>query len=220
MNVSHFFIKNLENVQGDERDVIFIGTVYGPEKEKLPVMQRFGPISGVAGKRRLNVLFSRAKERIITFSSMTSADIRAEEGGNPGAYMLKCWLEYSKSRVLHSGDYSGNVPDSEFEEHVINQIKSIGCEAIPQVGVKGFSIDIGVKHPDWPHGFLMGVECDGASYHSSVSARDRDRLRQQILEGLGWTLYRVWSTDWFEDPMRETQKLREAIEKTVRLKTQ
>lgn len=215
-----FFIKNLENVQGDERDVIFIGTVYGPEKEKLPVMQRFGPISGVAGKRRLNVLFSRAKERIITFSSMTSADIRAEEGGNPGAYMLKCWLEYSKSRVLHSGDYSGNVPDSEFEEHVINQIKSIGCEAIPQVGVKGFSIDIGVKHPDWPHGFLMGVECDGASYHSSVSARDRDRLRQQILEGLGWTLYRVWSTDWFEDPMRETQKLREAIEKTVRLKTQ
>lgn len=215
-----FFVKNLENVQGDERDVIFIGTVYGPEKENIPVMQRFGPISGVAGKRRLNVLFSRAKESIFTFSSMTSADIRAEESSNPGAHMLKCWLEYSASRVLQSVDWSGNIADSEFEEHVIKQIQSMGCEAHPQVGVKGFFIDIGVKHPDWPHGFLIGVECDGASYHSSFSARDRDRLRQEILEGLGWTLYRIWSTDWFEDPIRETKKLREFIEKILTLKTQ
>lgn len=210
-----FFIKNLENVQGDERDVIFIGTVYGPEKEGAPVMQRFGPINGVAGRRRLNVLFSRAKERIVTFSSMTASDIRAEEDGNPGVYMLGRWLEYAASGVLHSGEHSENEPDSEFEEHVIQQIKSIGCEAVPQVGVKGFSIDIGVKHPDWPHGFIMGVECDGASYHSSVSARDRDRLRQEVLEGLGWNLYRIWSTDWFEDPIRETEKLRKAVEERL-----
>lgn len=211
-----FFIKNLENVQGDERDVIFIGTVYGPEKEGMPVMQRFGPINGVAGKRRLNVLFSRAKERIVTFSSMTASDIRAEEDGNPGVFMLGRWLEYTASGgVLHSGEHSGSEPDSEFEEHVIQQIQSIGCEAIPQVGVKGFSIDIGIKHPDWPHGFIMGVECDGATYHSSVSARDRDRLRQEILEGLGWNLYRIWSTDWFEDPVRETEKLRKVIERRL-----
>ncbi|MDA8575489.1 DUF4011 domain-containing protein [Candidatus Marinamargulisbacteria bacterium] len=210
-----FFIKNLENVQGDERDVIFIGTVYGPEKEGAPVMQRFGPINGVAGRRRLNVLFSRAKERIVTFSSMTASDIRAEEDGNPGVYMLGRWLEYAASGVLHSGEHSENEPDSELEEHVIQQIKSIGCEAIPQVGVKGFSIDIGVKHSDWPHGFIMGVECDGATYHSSVSARDRDRLRQEVLEGLGWNLYRIWSTDWFEDPIRETEKLRKAVEKRL-----
>lgn len=207
-----FFIKNLENVQGDERDVIFIGTVYGPENKGVPVRQGFGPINGVAGKRRLNVLFSRAKQRIVTFSSMTASDIRAEEDGNPGAYMLKCWLEYSSTGVLERGKDSQKEPDSEFEEHVIQQIKSIGCEAIPQVGVKGYSIDIGVKHPDWPHGYIMGVECDGATYHSSKSARDRDRLRQEVLEGLGWYLYRIWSTDWFEDPLRETEKLRKIIE--------
>src|SRR5690606_19724644 len=122
-----FFIKNLENVQGDERDVIFIGTVYGAEKEGAPVMQRFGPINGIAGKRRLNVLFSRAKERIVTFSSMTAADIRAEEESNPGVYMLKCWLEYSSSGILEAGQYTEKEPDSDFEEHVVKQIKSIGC---------------------------------------------------------------------------------------------
>ncbi len=211
-----FFIKNLENVQGDERDVIFIGTVYGPEKEGDPVMQRFGPINGVAGKRRLNVLFSRAKERIVTFSSMTASDIRADENGNPGVYMLKCWLEYSSTGVLEMGTPLGKMPDSDFEEYVIKQIRSIGCEAVPQVGVKGYSIDIGVRHPDWPHGFIMGVECDGATYHSSRSARDRDRLRQEVLEGLGWYLYRIWSTDWFEDPVRESEKLRMVIQKRIK----
>ena len=210
-----FFIKNLENVQGDERDVIFIGTVYGPEKEGWPVMQRFGPIGGMAGKRRLNVLFSRAKERIVTFSSMTALDIRATEDSNPGVYMLKCWLEYSASGVLEGGKDSEKEPDSDFEEQVIRQIKSIGCEAIPQVGVKKYAIDIGVRHSDWPHGFIMGVECDGAKYHSSRSARDRDRLRQEVLEGLGWYIYRIWSTDWFRNPGRETEKLRTVIQERV-----
>ena len=215
-----FFIKNLENVQGDERDVIFIGTVYGPEKEGGPVMQRFGPIGGIAGKRRLNVLFSRAKERIVTFSSMTALDIRATEDSNPGVYMLKCWLEYSASGVLEGGKDSEKEPDSDFEEQVIRQIKSIGCEAIPQVGVKKYAIDIGVRHSDWPHGFIMGVECDGAKYHSSRSARDRDRLRQEVLEGLGWYIYRIWSTDWFRNPGRETEKLRTVIKERVSLLTQ
>ena len=206
-----FFIKNLENVQGDERDVIFIGTVYGPEELGGPVMQRFGPINGVAGKRRLNVLFSRAKQQIVTFSSMTAADIRADENGNPGAYMLKRWLEYCATGVLHTGKPTSKDPDSDFEVFVIDQIRSMGFEPVPQVGVAGYFIDIGVKHPDWPHGFLLGVECDGESYHSSKSARDRDRLRQEVLEGLGWHLYRIWSTDWFNDARKETEKLRQAI---------
>jgi len=209
--LEYFFIKNLENVQGDERDVIFIGTVYGREKIDAPVMQRFGPINGAAGRRRLNVLFSRAKRRMVTFSSMNSSDIKAEEDGNQGAYMLKQWLEYCASGRIHGGNVKSYETDSEFEDHVIYQLRSIGCDAIPQIGVVGYSIDIGVKHPDWPHGFIMGVECDGATYHSSKSARDRDRLRQQVLEGLGWNLYRIWSTDWFDDPIRETEKLREAV---------
>ena len=211
-----FFIKNLENVQGDQRDVIYIGTVYGPEQKGSPVMQRFGPINGISGKRRLNVLFSRAKNKIVTFSSMTSSDIKVTDHSNPGVALLKCWLEYCASGQLLNYELTGRKPDSIFEEYVIAQLTAIGCQPVPQVGVAGFYIDIGVKHSKWPHGFIMGVECDGAAYHSSKSARDRDRLRQEVLEGLGWNLYRIWSTDWFSDSVKEAQKLREVIE--VRLK--
>jgi very-short-patch-repair endonuclease len=209
--LEEFFIKNLENVQGDERDVIFIGTVYGPEKVGGPVMQRFGPINGLAGKRRLNVLFSRAKQKIVTFSSMSSGDIAAEENGNAGAYMLKRWLEYSASGLLDGGITTEREADSEFEIYVADQIRAMGCEPVPQVGVAGYFIDIGVKHPSWPYGFILGVECDGASYHSAKSARDRDRLRQEVLEGLGWRFHRIWSTDWFNNPQKQAQILREVI---------
>jgi very-short-patch-repair endonuclease len=174
-------------------------------------MQRFGPINGLAGRRRLNVLFTRAKEKIITFSSMTPSDITAEEHSNAGAYMLKRWLEYSASGVLESGAPTEREPDSEFEIFVLDQIRSMGYEAVPQVGVAGYFIDIGVRHPGWPYGFVLGVECDGASYHSAKSARDRDRLRQEALQGLGWRLHRIWSTDWFNNPRREADRMRETI---------
>jgi len=210
--LERFFIKNLENVQGDERDVIFIGTVYGPEQPGGTVMQRFGPISGLAGRRRLNVLFSRAKQQIVTFSSMTAADIKADEHANQGAFMMKRWLEYSVTGILQGGQTTGLEPDSEFEVYVINQLRSMGFEPVPQVGVSGFRIDIGVRHPSWPHGFIMGVECDGATYHSSRSARDRDRLREDVLRGLGWDLHRIWSTDWFTNPAKEAARLRSAVE--------
>jgi len=209
--LEEFFIKNLENVQGDERDVVFIGTVYGAEQPGARVMQRFGPINGLAGKRRLNVLFTRAREKIVTFSSMTAADIEAEEQTNPGTYMLKRWLEYSASGVLDSGEQTEREPDSDFEVFVIDQIRAMGCNPVSQVGVAGYFVDIGVRHPDWPHGFVLGVECDGATYHSAKSARDRDRLRQEILEGLGWKLHRIWSTDWFNNPRQEAERLRSVI---------
>ena len=205
------FVKNLENVQGDERDVIFIGTLYGPEAPGGKPAQRFGPVSGVAGQRRLNVLFSRARERVVTFTSLDSDDISATSQSNPGSHMLKSWLTYCHTGQVDPGEDTGHEPDSEFERHVADQIRSMGCEAIPQVGVNGYFIDIGIRHPEWPHGFLLGVECDGAAYHSSRSARDRDRLRQSVLEDLGWRLHRIWSTDWFRDPRGEAKKLREAI---------
>ncbi|WP_315701245.1 MULTISPECIES: AAA domain-containing protein [unclassified Bradyrhizobium] len=210
--LEEFFIKNLENVQGDERDVIFIGTVYGPEELGARVMQRFGPINGTAGKRRLNVLFTRAKQQIVTFSSMSAADISAEPTGNEGAYMLKRWLEYAATGVLESGEATKKEPDSDFEIFVMDQIRAMGCTPVPQVGVKGYSIDIGVRHPQWAHGFILGVECDGATFHSSKSARDRDRLRQQVLEGLGWKFHRIWSTDWFQNPKKQAEILRGVIE--------
>jgi len=207
-----FFIKNLENVQGDERDTIFISTVYGPEKPGGPVMQRFGPVNGLAGRRRLNVLFSRARRQIVTFTSMKASDVRAEADGNPGAHMLRRWLEYSQTGQLEAGEVTRREPQSAFERHVIAEIEKMGCEAVPQVGVAGYFVDIGVRHKDYPNGFVLGIECDGASYHSARSARDRDRLRQQILEGLGWKLHRIWSTDWFANPAAEMDKLRMLIE--------
>jgi very-short-patch-repair endonuclease len=210
-----FFIKNLENVQGDERDVIFIGTVYGPEKEASTsaVAQRFGPINGKYGKRRLNVLFSRAKEKIITFSSMTPEDIKVKTGDfDCGVGMLRKWLEYSKTKKIQHDVDTKKETDSEFEDYVIEQIEAMGFKAVPQVGVKGYYIDIGVKHESWPYGYIMGVECDGANYHSSRSARDRDRLRQEILEGYGWHLYRIWSIDWFNNKTSEVKKLKDVLE--------
>jgi len=213
--IEKFFIKNIENVQGDERDVIFIGTVYGPEQPGGGVMQRFGPINHAGGERRLNVLFSRAKERIVTFSAMHANDIH---GNTPGARILRKWLEYAATGRLDRGDNAGGEPGSPFEEHVIEKIRRrYGQEAaVPQVGVRGYFIDIGIKHPEWPHGYLLGVECDGASYHSSKSARERDRLRQEVLEGLGWQLHRIWSTDWFYDPENEMQQLEETIQSCLR----
>ena len=210
--LEEFFVKNLENVQGDERDAIFISTVYGPPEPGAPMPQRFGPITGIAGRRRLNVLFSRAKQQIVTFTSMSPTDITADEHGNPGAYMLRCWLEYSATGVIDGGNRTRRQPDSEFEVFVMHQLASMGVEAVPQVGVAGYFVDIGVRHPDWPHGYILGVECDGASYHSASSARDRDRLRQSVLEGLGWRIHRIWSTDWFLDPVREAARLRNVIE--------
>ncbi|MDP3509286.1 MAG: DUF4011 domain-containing protein [Candidatus Melainabacteria bacterium] len=214
--LEEFFIKNLENVQGDERDVIFIGTVYGPSEPGGKTANRFGPINGLAGKRRLNVLFSRAKMKIVTFTSMTPTDITAEEERNAGAFMLKKWLEYSASGGFLGGIETGRATDSDFEDYVIQQLKSIGCEAVPQVGAAGYFIDIGVKHPAWPYGYILGVECDGAAYHSSRSARDRDRLRQEVLEGLGWRFHRIWSTDWFNDPKHQADVLRDVVTKRLK----
>lgn len=200
------FVKNLENVQGDERDVILISTVFGPG-ETGQVAQRFGPINSEAGHRRLNVLFTRAKRKIVLVTSLRSGDIVAAPTANRGVHVLKSFLEYASTGRISPGIETGQSPDSDFEIHVANRLRQAGYEAVPQIGVDGFRIDIGVRHPGWPNGFLAGIECDGAAYHSGVTVRDRDRLRQEILEGLGWRLYRVWSTDWFTNQEREMAKM-------------
>lgn len=202
-----FFVKNLENVQGDERDIIFISTVYGPERPGMPVMQRFGPINSRNGHRRLNVLFTRAKERVVVFSSMKSSDIRPSPTSNRGVQILKEYLEYAQTQRLQTAMVTGREPDSDFEIFVAEQLHQQGYKVVPQVGVSGYFIDLAVVDPQRPGTYLLGIECDGATYHSSKAARDRDRLRQQILERLGWKIYRIWSTDWFTNSTVETVKL-------------
>jgi len=212
------FIKNLENVQGDERDVIMISFTYGPQNRGAnSVPQRFGPINSEQGWRRLNVLFTRAKKRIQVYSSMRSEHIIATETSKRGVRALKNYLAYAESGELidKTGDSQGE-PDSDFEISVMKQLTEAGYDCVPQVGVAGFKIDVGVRDPGMPGRYLMGIECDGATYHSSKSTRDRDRVRQGVLEGLGWNIKRVWSTDWFKNPDAE---LKPIIDELNRLAT-
>jgi very-short-patch-repair endonuclease len=195
------FIKNLENVQGDERDVIFISFTYGPAELGGKVYQRFGPINSDVGWRRLNVLFTRSKKRMHVFSSMRSDDVLTSEASKRGVVALKGFLHFAEKGFLDAHTvHSGRGPDSDFEVAVMEALREAGFECEPQVGVAGFFIDLAVIDPGCPGRYLMGIECDGAAYHSAKSARDRDRLRQEVLERLGWNIRRVWSTDWFSNP--------------------
>lgn len=207
-----FFIKNLENVQGDERDVIFISTTYGPDEDTGRVFQRFGPIGGDMGWRRMNVLFTRAKKRVEVFTSMTAADIIPAQSTARGVHALKAYIEYATTgRLADYGDInSERPPDSDFEISVANILHSYGYRTAAQVGVAGFFIDLAVKHPERPE-FLLGIECDGASYHSAKNVRDRDKLRQEILERKGWQIYRIWSTDWYKNREVEIKRLLDTV---------
>lgn len=210
-----FFVKNLENVQGDERDVIFISTTFGRAPGTDKPRQNFGPISRPDGWRRLNVLFTRARIRVELFTSMSPEDVVVDEKTPLGTKALRDYLDYARGGILATTVVTDREPDSDFEIAVADVIRSRGYEVKPQLGVAGFFIDIAVRNPDRPGEFLAGIECDGATYHSSMSARDRDRIRQEILEALGWhgRIYRIWSTDWFYDPRGATKKLIDFLER-------
>jgi very-short-patch-repair endonuclease len=207
------FVKNLENVQGDERDFIFISMTYGPKPGKREVLQRFGPINGKQGHRRLNVLFTRARMRLAIFTSMNPDNVRPAENSSEGVHILRRYLEYAEAKGKGQVERIGDEPDSDFEAEVAYRLRLRKLHVETQVGVSGFKIDLGVRHPDHFDKFIVGIECDGAAYHSTKSARDRDRLREEVLRGLGWEILRVWSTDWFDDPDFQTERLVKQIEK-------
>ena len=210
--LEEFFIKNLENVQGDERDVIMVSTVYGREENQTNVNQRFGPINTKFGARRLNVLFTRAKNELQLFTSLKPADILIDENSSKGKEIFKDYLTYAETGILEDVETNSREVDSPFQQWAIDVINSLpGYEAFHEVGTKGYFIDIGVKHEDYPFGYMMAVETDGATYHSHKSARDRDKLRQDILEGHGWVFHRIWSTDWLIDPVRTKNRLKDAL---------
>lgn len=203
--IDEFFIKNLENVQGDERDIILISTVYGPDKNGT-VRQNFGLMNREVGWRRLNVLVTRAKMSCRLVTSLRPDDVKVTEKSSRGITAFKSYLSYAHGGAQYD-DASGGETDSDFEIFVADALRGGGYEVVYQVGVENFRIDLGVRHESCPVGFIAGIECDGAPYHSGLSVRDRDHIRQTILENLGWNIYRVWSTDWFADPARETAKL-------------
>jgi very-short-patch-repair endonuclease len=209
-NGERLFVKSLETVQGDERDVVFISIGYGRDAQgRMSV--NFGPVSADGGERRLNVLISRARQRCVVFSSIEAGDIRVDAAPR-GTRMLREFLHFAETGKIAAGEITGGEADSPFEEAVARVIRSNGYNVVPQVGVSGFQIDLGVIDPTQPGHFVLGVECDGATYHSARSARDRDRLRHEVLASLGWRLHRIWSTDWFRNPQRETARLLTAIQ--------
>lgn len=201
----HFFVKNLESIQGDERDVIFISVGYG-RSEDGRLTQTFGPLAAEGGERRLNVLISRAKERCTVFSSITSEDVKSAPG-KLGVNAFKEFLQFAEKGYFDVPINTEKGFDSDFEESVAMFLAKNGYKVQPQVGMAGFFIDIGVIDPANENRFYCGIECDGATYHSSRSARDRDRLRQEILESRGWKIYRIWSTDWFHRRQDQEAKL-------------
>lgn len=203
--VDEFFIKNLENVQGDERDIILVSTVYGPDKAGI-VKQNFGLMSREVGWRRLNVLVTRAKMSTRVFTSLRPEDIKVTETSSKGPRALKAYLTYALGGATADESFGGE-PDSDFEVFVADRLRAAGYIVVPQVGVDRFRIDLGVKHADYGGGFLAGIECDGAPFHSGLTVRDRDRIRQAQLESLGWHIYRIWSVDWFLDPGRQMELL-------------
>ncbi len=206
-----FFVKNLETIQGDERDVIFLSIGYGPDATGYMAMN-FGPLSSDGGQRRLNVLISRSRERMDVFSSITADSIDLARTQAEGVGVLKTFLRYAQTGILGTSIPTDREPDSDFEEEVGRALAMLGHDVVHQIGTAGFFIDLAIVDPSNPGRYLLGIECDGATYHSSRSARDRDRLRQTVLESRGWQIHRVWSTDWFKDPDAELRKIQVSVQ--------
>lgn len=212
-----FFIKNLETVQGDERDTIIFSVAYAKDSSGR-LMHNFGPLNRVGGERRLNVAVTRAKINVQLVASIHYTDIDLKRTSAEGARLLREYLDYAENggialeRTITVNPFEQF--DSEFELEVCDFLRENGFEVDTQVGCSNFKIDLGIKQPGTSD-YVLAVECDGATYHSSKNARDRDRLRQQILESMGWSFYRIWSTDWFKNTVVEKERLLEVAKKAV-----
>lgn len=192
-------VKNLENVQGDERDVMFFSITFTRDAAGARRMD-FGALNRDGGERRLNVAITRARQELVVFSGTRADDIDRDRTKALGVHHLKAFLDFAaRGAVALAGQDRGSLGgyESPFEEAVAEALSALGWHVVTQVGVSGFRIDLGVKHPDKAGRYLAGVECDGATYHRSATARDRDKVREEVLRGLGWEILRVWSTDWW-----------------------
>jgi very-short-patch-repair endonuclease len=227
-----FFVKNLERVQGDERDAIIISVGYGKHPDGR-MRYQWGPLLRDGGERRLNVAATRARRRLTVVSSFSSHDVDPSRLTAPGARMLAEYLEYARAGGVpvaaagyarqppdgggtgrYAPDGSGGDADA-FHADVAARLAELGITVVPQYGVGGYRVDFAAAHPDDPSRMILAIEADGAGYRNSGSVRDRDRLRKEHLERLGWQVHRLWSTAWFTDPAGELAKLRAAFDSAV-----
>ena len=212
-----FFVKNIERVQGDERDAIIISVGYGKNADGR-LVYRFGPLLTEGGERRLNVAVTRARNRLTLVSSFSHLDMDPGRSTKRGVELLRLYLEYAASNGRRVGrSVSEPVAPNPFEEDVQRALEQRGLKLLPQWGASGYRIDLVAQHPERPGEFVLAIECDGATYHSAATARDRDRLRQQVLESLGWRFHRIWSTDWFNEREHEIDRAVRAYDEALRV---
>ncbi len=213
-----FFVKSLENVQGDERDTIIFSIGYAKDASGKMAM-RFGPLSIAGGERRLNVAVTRAKYNIKLVGSILPSDIDVDRVSQEGPKLLRKYIEFAMNgpEVLLNGTGESEQLefDSPFENSVYSFLESKGYKVAVQVGCSGYKLDLAIEHPEVSGVYVLGIECDGATYCSSRTARERDRLKQDVLEMMGWKFYRIWSTDWIKDTAGEKQRLLNAVEEAV-----
>lgn len=209
------FVKNLENVQGDERDVVLFSICYGADEDGR-ISMNFGPLNREGGERRLNVAITRARREIVVFSTLRGDQIDLARTRARGVRDLKYFLEYAERgpRVLAAapGGTPGQPAPAEFPALIAGRLRALGHQVHCDVGCSDYRIDVAVVDPAAPDRYLIGIECDGATYRQAATARDRDLLRQSVLEGLDWKLHRIWATDWWHDPEGEMAKLQAAVE--------
>jgi very-short-patch-repair endonuclease len=208
-----FFVKNLERVQGDERDAIILSIGYGKNPDGR-MRYQWGPLLRDGGERRLNVAVTRARHRLTLVSSFSSRDVDPDRVIKAGARLLADYLEYAGSGGTAVGG-SGGTALNAFEANVRDRLAEAGIAVVPQFGVGGYRVDFAATHPDDPDRMVLAIEADGASYRDSRSVRDRDRLRKEHLERLGWRFHRLWSTNWFQHPETEVAKLRVAYDRAI-----
>ena len=208
------FVKNLERVQGDERDAIILSVGYGKNSDGR-LMYRFGPLNAEGGERRLNVAVTRARRRMTVVSSFSHTEMDPKRSSAQGVQHLRSFLRYAESGGADLSGTDGTTPLNPFELDVLDKLTAAGLDVLPQYGYSGYRIDFAVRHPMRPGQFALAVEADGAGYHSSATARDRDRLRQDHLERLGWRFCRIWSTDWFSDHKREVDRVMQAYRRAL-----
>ncbi|HKZ88591.1 MAG TPA: DUF3320 domain-containing protein, partial [Candidatus Bathyarchaeia archaeon] len=214
-----FFVKNLENVQGDERDVMIFSVGYGRD-QKGQMTLNFGPLNKAGGERRLNVAVTRAREKVVLVTSIKSSDIEVNASSAAGVLALHGYLEYAeKSRDCSKKEQQLGKFDSALEEAVASEISRMDYRVVPKVGCSVYPIDMAIVDPVDPGCYLLAIECDGATYRASNSARDRDRLREQVLRQLGWRIHRVWSPDWVARRDSEVRRLKDALDKACQLQT-
>ena len=212
-----FFVKNLETVQGDERDTIIFSIAYAKDAQGK-FIYNFGPLNKKGGERRLNVAVTRAKYNVKLVTSLHAAELDLSHTNSVGVRCLRDYLAYAEFGVsaLESEEIEkgSGYYASDLDKEVCEFLLENGYVADTKVGCSSFKIDIALKNPDGD-GYLLAIECDGASYHSSKNTRDRDRLRQTVLENMGWRYYRIWSTDWFRNKKAEKERLLAAIKDAI-----